>query len=161
VGKKACGGKGEYAPLALGRMDAPVQKHRLIARKIIFIVPPCTPGSKKWGDNFHCTPCTPRVPKMGGQCPLHAPRLHRPWLGGRKGIWPVKNSVVGCWHGYLSGTRCRLAYGPADVAATHRLLLGKIQIGFTFLVPAHPVVPDKGPLNVCVCVSVITNRGIL
>ena len=27
----------------------------------------------------------------------------------------------------------------------------KIQIGFTFLVPAHPVVPEKGPLNVCVC----------
>ena len=29
----------------------------------------------------------------------------------------------------------------------------KIQIGFTFLVPPPPrVVPDKGPLNVCVCV---------
>ena len=28
----------------------------------------------------------------------------------------------------------------------------KIQIGFTFLVPAHQVVPDKGPLNGCVCV---------
>ena len=26
----------------------------------------------------------------------------------------------------------------------------KVQIGFTFLVPAHPVVPDKGPLNGCV-----------
>jgi len=33
----------------------------------------------------------------------------------------------------------------------------KIQIGFTFLVPAHPgIVPEKGPLNgwVCVCVCV-------
>ena len=30
----------------------------------------------------------------------------------------------------------------------------KIQIGFTFLVPAHLVVPDKGPLNGCVCVCV-------
>ena len=29
----------------------------------------------------------------------------------------------------------------------------KIQIGFTFLVPAHQLVPDKGPLNGCVCVS--------
>jgi len=28
----------------------------------------------------------------------------------------------------------------------------KIQIGFTFLVPAHPGSPDKGPLNRCVCV---------
>ena len=27
----------------------------------------------------------------------------------------------------------------------------KIQTGFTFLVPAHLVVPDKGPLNGCVC----------
>ena len=30
--------------------------------------------------------------------------------------------------------------------------ISKIQIGFTFLVPAHPVVPEKGPLNGCVCV---------
>ena len=30
----------------------------------------------------------------------------------------------------------------------------KIQIGFTFLVLAHPVDPDKGPLNGCVCVCV-------
>ena len=36
------------------------------------------------------------------------------WLGGRKGIRSVKNWVVGCWHGYLSGARCRLACGPAD-----------------------------------------------
>ena len=32
------------------------------------------------------------------------------WLGNRKGIWPVKNWMVGCWRGYLSGARCRLAY---------------------------------------------------
>jgi len=30
--------------------------------------------------------------------------------------------------------------------------LSKIQIGFTFLVPAHPGSPGKGPLNECVCV---------
>jgi len=30
----------------------------------------------------------------------------------------------------------------------------KIYIGFTFLVPAHWVVPEKGPLNGCVCVCV-------
>ena len=45
------------------------------------------------------------------------------WLGGRKGIQPVKNWVVRCWHGHLSGARCRLAYGPADSTATHCLLL--------------------------------------
>ena len=45
------------------------------------------------------------------------------WLGGRKGIRPVNNWVVGCWHGYQPGVRCRLAYGPADATATHYLLL--------------------------------------
>ena len=43
------------------------------------------------------------------------------WLGGRKSMRPVKNWVVGSWHGYLSGARYRLAYGPAD--ASHCLLL--------------------------------------
>jgi len=31
----------------------------------------------------------------------------------------------------------------------------KIQIGVTFLVPAHPVVPEKWPLNRCVCVLLL------
>ena len=43
------------------------------------------------------------------------------WLGVGKSIRPVKNWVVGCWHGYLSGASCRLAYGPADATATHCL----------------------------------------
>jgi len=30
----------------------------------------------------------------------------------------------------------------------------KIQIGFTFLVPAHPDSAGKGPVNVCVCLCV-------
>jgi len=49
--------------------------------------------------------------------------LWRCWLGGRKGIRPVKKLSVGCWRGYLSGARCRLAYGPADVTAIHCVLL--------------------------------------
>ena len=68
--------------------------------------------------------------------------LWRCWLGGTKGIRPVKNWAVGCWHGYLPWVRCRLTYGPA-----------KILTGFTFLVPAHLGSPGKGPLNVCVCCS--------
>ena len=44
-------------------------------------------------------------------------------LGGRKGIRPVKNWVLECWHGYLYEASCRLAYGPADATATHSLLL--------------------------------------
>ena len=54
--------------------------------------------------------------------------------------------------GYLSGARCGLAYGPADATTTTVSCFSIIQIGFTFLVPAHPGSP--GPLNVCVsCVS--------
>jgi len=45
------------------------------------------------------------------------------WLGGRKGIRPVKNWMVGFWRGYLSMAKCRFAYGPADATATHCLLL--------------------------------------
>jgi len=45
------------------------------------------------------------------------------WLGSRKGVWPVKNWVVGCWHGYMPGARCRFAFVPADATGTHCLLL--------------------------------------
>jgi len=34
-----------------------------------------------------------------------------------------KTSVVMCWHVYLSEARYRLAHSPADVTATHFLLL--------------------------------------
>ena len=51
------------------------------------------------------------------------PVLWRCWLGVRKGIRPVKNWVVVYWHAYLTGARCRLAYGPVDVTATHYLSL--------------------------------------
>ena len=72
------------------------------------------------------------------------------WLGGRKGIRPVKNWVVRCWHGYLSGVRCRLAQlMPLPLTVS---CFSKLQIGFTSLVPAHLGSPRKGPLNGCVCV---------
>jgi len=44
-------------------------------------------------------------------------------VGRQEGHPACKNRVVGCWRGYLSGARCRLAYGPADSTATHCLLL--------------------------------------
>jgi len=62
-----------------------------------------------------------------------------------------KTEWWGGWRGYLSGARCRLAYGPADVLPLTVSCFSKIQIGFTFLVPAHLGSPGKGPLNVCVC----------
>jgi len=51
----------------------------------------------------------------------------------------------------MSGARCRLAYGPADATATVSPF-SEIQIGFTFLVPAHPASPGKRAVKrVCVC----------
>jgi len=45
--------------------------------------------------------------------------LWRCWLGGRKGIRPVKNWVVRYWRGCLSGARGGwFAYGPADATAS-------------------------------------------
>jgi len=35
-------------------------------------------------------------------------------VGQQEGHPACKKLVVGCWHGYLPGTRCILAYGPAD-----------------------------------------------
>jgi len=44
-------------------------------------------------------------------------------LVGRQEGHPACKKLVGCWRFYLSGARCRLAYGPADASATHCLLL--------------------------------------
>jgi len=44
-------------------------------------------------------------------------------IGRQEGHPACKNWVVGCWHGYVSGSRCWFAYGPADATATHYLLL--------------------------------------
>jgi len=49
--------------------------------------------------------------------------------------------------GVLAGlsvcTRCRFAYGAADATATHCFCFRNIQIGFTFVVPAHPDSPGQ------------------
>ena len=44
-------------------------------------------------------------------------------VGRQEGHPACKNWAVRCWRGYLSGARCRLAYGLADATATHCLLL--------------------------------------
>ena len=79
--------------------------------------------------------------------------LWRCWLGGRKGIRPVKKT---CWWG--TGMVICLERG-ADLHMAQLMSLpltvfcfSKIQIGFTFLVPAHPGSPGKRALNGCVCV---------
>jgi len=44
-------------------------------------------------------------------------------VGRQEGHPACKNWVLRCWRGYLSGARCKLAYGPADATATRCLLL--------------------------------------
>jgi len=51
-----------------------------------------------------------------------------------QGIWPVKTEWWGA--GVVICLERGAAYGPADATATH-CLFSKIQIGFTFLVPAY------------------------
>ena len=79
-------------------------------------------------------------------------------LGGRKGIWPVKKLSCGgagmviCLERGADLHMAQLMPLPLTVSC-----FSKIQIGFSFLVLAHPVVPDKGPLNVCVYVCIHLN----
>ena len=55
----------------------------------------------------------------------------------------------------LSGARCRLAYAQLMPPPLTVSCFSKIQIGFTFLVPAHPGSPGKRAVKrVCVCVCV-------
>ena len=77
--------------------------------------------------------------------------LWRCWLGGTNGIRPVKSWVVGYWHSCLSGARCRPAYGPADATAALSLASVKSRLVLLFWYWLTWVVPDKGPLNLCVC----------
>ena len=77
------------------------------------------------------------------------------WLGGRKGIWSVKKlewrgtGVVVCLEQGTDLHMAQLMPLPLTISC-----FSKIQIGFTFLVPAHLGSPDKGLLNGCVCVCV-------
>ena len=63
--------------------------------------------------------------------PFHLPSvLWSCWFGDRKGIRPVKNWVVRCWRGCLSGARCRLAYAQLMPLPLTVSCFSKIQIRF-------------------------------
>jgi len=78
--------------------------------------------------------------------------LWRCWLGGKKGIRPVKNEWCGtgmviCLERDADLHMAQLMPLPLTVSC-----FNKIQIGFTFLVPAHPGSPGKRTVKrVCVC----------
>ena len=69
-------------------------------------------------------------------------RFWRCWLGGRKGIWPVKNWVVGCWHGNVWGEVNNCIW--PNYCHCHSISLAPVNpawlyfLVFTFLVMAHP-----------------------
>jgi len=93
----------------------------------------------------HADPGMPQLPSV----------LRRCWLGDRKGIRPVKTEwwgagVVICLERGANLRTAQLMPLPLAVSC-----FGKIQIGFTFLVPAHPGSPGKRAVKcVCVCVCV-------
>jgi len=81
--------------------------------------------------------------------------IRRCWLGGRKGIQPLKTEwwgagIVMCLERGADLHMAQLMPLPLTVSC-----FSKIQIGFTFLVPAHLGSPEKRAIKwVCVCVCV-------
>jgi len=80
---------------------------------------------------------------------------------GRKGIRPVQTEwwgagVVICLERGADLHMAQLMPLPLTVSC-----FSKIQIGFTFLVPADLGSPGKGPLNGCVCVCVCEHENCL
>jgi len=70
----------------------------------------------------------------------------------------MTDGTAGVLAWYLSGSRCRLAYGPADATATHCLLLQKKSRSvLPYWHRLTQVVPGKRavkPVRACVCVCV-------
>ena len=92
--------------------------------------------------------------KSQGTTAKHLPSvLWHCWLGGRKGIRPVKNWVVGWWCGCLMEQGADLHMAQLMPLPLTVSCFSKIQIGFTFLVMAHLGSPRKMAIKwVCVCV---------
>ena len=86
--------------------------------------------------------------------------LWRCWLGGRKGIRPVKTSGgVLAWLSVWSMVQTCIWPSWCHCHSLTVSCFSKIQIGFTFLVPAHPGSPGKRAVKrlcacVCVCVCI-------
>jgi len=77
----------------------------------------CLHCKRKWVIGPKCSYVLP-----GSKCFL-VPSVPWRWLGGREGIWPVKNSSGGVLAWLSVWGQVIFAYGPADATATHYLLL--------------------------------------
>ena len=74
---------------------------------------------------------------------------------GWKRIWPVKNWVMTCWRGYLSGARCKWLH-MVQLMSLPPHCLTEVENGWTFLVPAYPGCPGKEAVKrVSVCLSTV------
>ena len=69
--------------------------------------------------------------------------------GCRKSIRTIKNGVMRCWCGYLSGAKCKwFAYGPADATANPSSLASlKSRMILPLWYRLTQVVLEKRPLN--------------
>ena len=87
------------------------------------------------------------------------PVLWRCWLGGRNGIQPVKNWVVGCGMVICLDRGAHLHMAQLMPLPLTVSCFSKIQTGFTFLVPVHPGSPGQRSVKwACVCVNHISSR---
>jgi len=91
--------------------------------------------------------------------------LWRCWLGGRKGIRPVKNWMVGCWRGYLGwGADLHMAQQmplPLTISCSSkfRLVLPSWFLPFWYLLTQ--AVPDKfQKSSKTIVVVVVSSRGV-
>jgi len=75
------------------------------------------------------------------------------WLGGRKGIWPVKNCVVGCWRDYVWSEVQNCIWPSWCHCHSLSLASVKSRLVLPFWYRLTWVVPYKGPLNRCVRLS--------
>ena len=79
--------------------------------------------------------------------------LWRCWLGGRKGIWPVKKLSGGVLAWLSVWSKLQTCTWPSGFHC-HSLSLASVKsrLVLPFWYRPTQVVPDKGPLNGCVCV---------
>ena len=84
------------------------------------------------------------------------------WLGSRKGIWPVKKLSGGVLAWLSVRSEVQTCIWPSWCHC-HSLFLASAKSRFVlpFWYRLTRVVPDKGPLNGCVCVCVVTSSVCL
>ena len=73
--------------------------------------------------------------------------------------------MLGCWRGYLSRARCRLAHGRADATATHCLCLASVKSRLVLPFWYRPTLESRKKaikwVCVCVCVCVCVSQPIV